>query len=155
MAPHGDRDLIELLDLPGTWAESSELFVKYFAELRRPAEDRDWALLSRMLRDQIDEPYRESDEVLRAKVVAELGPVRSRPVLRLHEPPSPTRYRVLGWKPKQVELVTELWLTRQCAIGFSGTHGERCAATGTRAAARRPRYPAAGYTRRVHRAVRR
>ena len=109
MAPHEAWDLIELLDLPGTWAESAELFVKYFVELRRPAEDRDWALLSRMLRDQIDEPDREPDELLRAKVVSELGPVTSRSVLRLHEPPPPTRYRVLGWKIKQIELATE-WL---------------------------------------------
>jgi hypothetical protein len=109
MAPHEAWDLIELLDLPGTWAESAELFVKYFVELRRPAEDRDWALLSRMLRDQIDEPDREPDELLRAKVVSELGPVTSRSVLRLHEPPPPTRHRVLGWKIKQIELATE-WL---------------------------------------------
>jgi hypothetical protein len=109
MAPHEAWDLIELPGLPGEWAESADKFVRYFGELRRPHEDRDWALLSRMLRDEMDAPDAVTDEALRNRVVSELGPVLSRSILRLHEPPPPTRHRVLGWKTKQGEL-TDDWL---------------------------------------------
>jgi DNA invertase Pin-like site-specific DNA recombinase len=109
MAPHEAWDLIELLDLPGEWAESADKFVRYFAELRRPHEDRDWALLSRMLRDEVDAPDAVTDEALRIRVVNELGPVLSRSVLRLHEPPAPTRHRVMGWKASQGRLADD-WL---------------------------------------------
>ena len=109
MAPHEAWDLIELLGLPGEWAESADKFVRYFGELRRPHEDRDWALLSRMLRDELDAPDVFTDEALRTRITNELGPVVSRTVLRLHEPPGPTRHRVLGWKVKQGELADD-WL---------------------------------------------
>lgn len=109
MAPHEAWDLVELLGLPGIWAESAELFVRYFAELRRSAEERDWTLLTRMLRDQLDEPGAPVDEGLRTRIVDELGPVVSRTVLRLHQPPVPTRSRVMGWKAKQTELA-DSWL---------------------------------------------
>lgn len=109
MAPHEAWDLIELLGLPGEWAESAERFVRYFAELRRPLDERDWSLLARMLRDQIDAPDALPDELLRTRVVDRLGPVLSRTVLRLHEPPTPTKHRVQGWKTSQGELADE-WL---------------------------------------------
>lgn len=109
MAPHEAWDLIELLGLTGEWAESAEKFIRYFAELRRPHEERDWTLLSRMLRDQLDAPDAIPNEALRTRVVDELGPVLSRSVLRLHQPPVPTHHRVLGWKVKQGELADE-WL---------------------------------------------
>lgn len=109
MAPHEAWDLIELLGLPGEWAESAAKFVRYFGELRRPHEDRDWALLSRMLRDELDAPGALTDEALRNRVVSELGPVLSRSVLRLHKPPPPTRQRVLGWKTSQGRLADD-WL---------------------------------------------
>ncbi len=109
MAPHEAWDLIELLGLPGEWAESAERFVRYFAELRRPLDERDWSLLARMLRDQIDAPDALPDELLRTRVVDRLGPVLSRAVLRLHEPPAPTKHRVQGWKTSQGELADE-WL---------------------------------------------
>ncbi|MEU4680969.1 SNF2-related protein [Micromonospora sp. NPDC023737] len=109
MAPHEAWDLIELLGLPGEWSESADKFVRYFAELRRPHADRDWALLSRMLRDELDAPDAAADEPLRNRVVSELGPVVSRSILRLHQPPPPSRQRVLGWKVRQCELADE-WL---------------------------------------------
>jgi len=109
MAPHEAWDLIELLGLPGEWAESAERFVRYFAELRRPLDERDWTLLAGMLRDQIDAPDALSDELLRTRVVDRLGPVLSRSVLRLHQPPTPTKHRVQGWKTSQGELADE-WL---------------------------------------------
>jgi hypothetical protein len=109
MAPHEAWDLIELLGLPGEWAESAERFVRYFAELRRPLDERDWTLLAGMLRDQIDAPDALPDELLRTRVVDQLGPVLSRSVLRLHEPPTPTKHRVQGWKTLQGELADE-WL---------------------------------------------
>jgi len=109
MAPHEAWDLIELLGLPGEWAESAEKFVRFFGELRRPLDERDWALLSHMLRDQIDAPDALADEALRTRVKDELGPVLSRAVLKLHQPPAPTRHRVQGWKVKQGELADD-WL---------------------------------------------
>ena len=75
MAAHEAWDLIELLGLNGAWADSADQFVQYFAELRRPPEERDWTLLTRMLRDQIDAKDALSDEALRTRVVDELGPV--------------------------------------------------------------------------------
>jgi superfamily II DNA or RNA helicase len=109
MAPHEAWDLIELLGLPGEWAESAEKFVRYFAELRRPLDERDWRILAHMLRDQIDAPDALPDEALRTRVVDQLGPVLSRGVLKLHQPPTPTRHRVQGWKVKQGELADD-WL---------------------------------------------
>ncbi|WP_422615129.1 SNF2-related protein, partial [Frankia torreyi] len=109
MAPHEAWDLIELLGLPGAWGESADQFVRYFSHLRRPAEERDWVLLTRMLRDHLDQPDAPQDETLRAKVIAELGPARSRSVLRLHEPPPPTRLRISGWTATQQRCADD-WL---------------------------------------------
>jgi hypothetical protein len=109
MAPHEAWDLIELLGLPGEWSESADKFIRYFAELRRPHADRDWSLLSRMLRDELDAPDAATDESLRNRIISELGQVVARSVLRLHEPPPPSPQRVLGWKVRQGELADE-WL---------------------------------------------
>ncbi|MGW1341319.1 DEAD/DEAH box helicase [Kribbella sp. NPDC002412] len=109
MAPHEAWDLIDLLSLPGAWAESADQFVRYYADLRRPASERDWSTLTRMLRDQLDAEGASVDEALRTRVRDELGPVRSRTVLRLHEPPPPTRHRVMAWNQTQERLVDE-WL---------------------------------------------
>ncbi len=109
MAPHEAWDLVELFGLQGAWAESADLFIRYFSELRRPAEERDWLLLTRMLRDQLDAPGAPIDEGLRTRIVDQLGPVVSRTVLRLHQPPVPTRSRIMGWKSTQNELA-DAWL---------------------------------------------
>ncbi len=109
MAPHEAWDLIELLGLPGEWSKSADNFIRYFAELRRPHADRDWALLSRMLRDQMDAPEAATDESLRNRIAGDLGAVVSRRVFQLHKPPPPTQRGVLSWTDRHRELADE-WL---------------------------------------------
>lgn len=109
MAPHEAWDLIELFGLPAAWTESAAEFVRFFAQLRRPHTERDWVLLCRMLRDQLDEAHAPSDEGLRTRVKQELGAVGSRTVLRMHEKPPPSAHQVAGWKVSTGKMADE-WL---------------------------------------------
>lgn len=109
MAPHEAWDLIELFGLPAAWGTSAEQFVHFFTQLRRPHIERDWALLCRMLRDQMAEVHAPNDERLRNRITQELGIVGSRTVLRLDRPPTPTTHRVMGWRVGTGELADE-WL---------------------------------------------
>jgi superfamily II DNA/RNA helicase len=83
MHPHEAWDLLDLLGLSGAWAESSENFVRYYAELRIAFEERDWTLLSRMAADYGADEGARTDLALEATAKKELGTAGARPVVRL------------------------------------------------------------------------
>ena len=77
-------DLLLLLGISGNWATSDKEFVRYFSELRKDYEDRDWSFISMMLRDYFEDPSARDDEALRKALLEEFG-VESRVVRRIRE----------------------------------------------------------------------
>jgi hypothetical protein len=110
MYPHEAWDLVELFGLPGTWGKSAAWFEQYYAQLREDGRTRDWALLARMLRDYLDDPAAERDELLIAQARKELGFVGSMFVERLHEHGVTDAQREL-LTDEQITLADE-WLRR-------------------------------------------
>jgi ERCC4-related helicase len=75
MYPHEAWDLVRELGTYGRWADSVELFVKYFEQLHLPFDERDWSLLSHMAQDAfLDEKAKSSPKVERR--LSELGYAR-------------------------------------------------------------------------------
>lgn len=64
MHAHEAWDLLDLLGLYGRWAGSSRDFERYYDELRKPFEDRDWAFLRDMLADAMSDPDMKTDPAL-------------------------------------------------------------------------------------------
>ena len=77
-------DLLLLLGLSGNWAKSDREFVRYYSELRKDYEDRDWQFISVMLRDYFQDPDARTDEALRKALREEFG-VPSQVVRRIPE----------------------------------------------------------------------
>jgi superfamily II DNA or RNA helicase len=73
MHPHEAWDLVELLGLPGHWADSSREFVRYFSELREDFERRHWGFLTLMAHDSLLDPAARPDPILEEKIDSQLN----------------------------------------------------------------------------------
>lgn len=73
MHPHEAWDLVELLGLPGRWADSSREFVRYFSELREDFERRQWNFLTIMAHDSMKDPAARPDPILDEKIDTQLN----------------------------------------------------------------------------------
>lgn len=110
MNPHEVWDLLELLDLPGSWGISAERFTSFYKELREPAERRDWQMISTMLRDYFSDELAERDTALETRIKDLLGLVGSQKILKLAEnPPAPGL--VKQWNDQDQECA-DSWLRR-------------------------------------------
>ncbi|MCB0857328.1 MAG: DEAD/DEAH box helicase family protein [Solirubrobacterales bacterium] len=73
-------DLLVLLGLEGRWADSSETFVAYYAELRKDFDDRNWAFLSQMSGDYFADGEARRDAALEAAIKDKFGMARTRAI---------------------------------------------------------------------------
>ena len=80
MNVHEAWDLLELLGLTQRWAESAEIFTRYYTQLRETFGSRQWEFLRRMSDDFFSDPAARPDAVLTQQVKAELGLARSKPI---------------------------------------------------------------------------
>lgn len=110
MNPHEAWDLISLLGLRGTWAESAMMFMRYFESLRNDPKVRDWSVLARMLGDYFDDPQAERDEDLARSVEGELGFVDAYSVTDLNE--APPSSGAIAQMPNAVSYWADKWLRR-------------------------------------------
>ena len=110
MNPHEVWDLLELLDLSGTWAESAEKFIMYFRELQEPTGQRNWPLLCKMLKDYFADETAVRDDVLESRIKDLLGLVGSQKILRLSEQ-TPAKNVVAHWSARDLECADQ-WLRR-------------------------------------------
>lgn len=77
MYPHEAWDLIQLFDLPGSWAESAQKFEAYFRELGFGWPSRQWNLLARMVHDNFSDPATEANRALDSEILGTVeGPDR-------------------------------------------------------------------------------
>lgn len=114
--PHEAWDLIELLGLPGEWAESADKFVRYFGELAGRTRNGTGACCPGC--SATSSTRRTCSSTRRSAPGSPASSARWCPgrVLRMHEPPGPTRHRVLGWKVKQGQLADD-WLRAHTHAG--------------------------------------
>ncbi len=99
-------DLLRLLGLSGPWGQE-EMFLRFYEQLRRPADGMDWAFVLRMARAERDMLDGRTDGVPEGPGVRSLGPVDRERVRRLLEEDDPTpTLRALS--PEAKEVVREL-----------------------------------------------
>ncbi|MGH9087158.1 MAG: helicase-related protein [Acidimicrobiales bacterium] len=78
MHPHEAWDLVELLGLPGKWADGPQHFVRYFTELREEFEQRQWNFLTVMAHASLSDPAGRTDPVLDDRIDHDLGIAEAR-----------------------------------------------------------------------------
>ncbi|TCO33385.1 phospholipase D-like protein [Kribbella steppae] len=108
MNPHEAWDLINLFDLPGRWSRSAADFVSYYTQLREEPAQRAWLRLAAMVNDYLSDPDADRASGLETAIKAELGPVRSRKITRIHNQPLPTE-TAAALSPTEVRLM-DAWL---------------------------------------------
>ncbi len=110
MNPHEAWDLIELLGLPGKWANSAADFMAYFEQLRKEPSDRGWAILERMLDDYFSDPASGRDSELEQRIKAELGAAKAKKITSLNTMGMPAE-TASNLSPLEAKLMDE-WLRR-------------------------------------------
>ena len=67
-------DLLRVLGMGGHWGAEKENFLRFFSQLARPFDERDWGFLLRMTQDSIEAGFG-PDPAIESHAVREIGPV--------------------------------------------------------------------------------
>ncbi len=126
MNAHEAWDLLELLGLTPRWAESAEVFTRYYSELRESFGSRGWDFLRRMSEDFFSDSSVTPDPALTREVKDKLGLARSKPIRDFAENglsteaanqiPSETRHWMDEWLRRHTPMRDRVFRTTRSTL---------------------------------------